>query len=153
MVGQQCQIAGQKGAFGLLIEVRQIRSQSGALQPVDYRLMRSERMKIGGAPDINFTALTGEQIVPGVRRKQGLAAAVRHSQLAGDLTHQSMGGLLPVIRHLHRQRTVIRQLIHQMRKQRLMIRQPLQRVVGIDHVWRLRRPPAGDIGLDELTVG
>ncbi len=34
-----------------------------------------------------------------------------------------------------------------------MIRQPLQRGVGIDHIWRLRRPPAGNIGINEFAVG
>jgi hypothetical protein len=64
-----------------------------------------------------------------------------------------MGRFLPVIRHLHCQRSVVRQLVYQMGEKRLMIRQPLQRGVGIDHIWRLRRPPAGNIGIKEFAVG
>jgi hypothetical protein len=62
-----------------------------------------------------------------------------------------MGRFLPVVRHLYRQHAVIRQLIHQMWKQAFMIRQPLERCVGIEKIGRPFGLILANIGGDEAA--
>ena len=70
-----------------------------------------------------------------------------------NFTGQAMGGLVKVVRGLHRQRTAWVQLVDQVRVERGVVGQPLQRGIGQNHIQALRRMPGADICQLEVQPG
>src|SRR5690606_294930 len=127
----------------------QERQQCRGLEPLHYRSGAIEYVEIGGAPDIQFAGVGTEDVVVGLHAMPlgmtHLTDLRRPGPVSRYLAGQSVGRFLQIVGRLDRQPATGRQLRQQSRIKPGVIRQPLQRGVGQDQLWRSLSLPGLDI--------
>ena len=115
-------------------------------------------MVVSRVPDIKAAAMGLQKSIVFMWRPDDLARSRRVSERIGPrpgfrrLAHQPMAGLMQIVRHLQRQYAARFQSLEQAKKNRDMIRHPLETGVGIKQV-RIRLPrPCRDIRFNELDL-
>ena len=128
-----------------LIERVEERAKSGSFQPFDNGSRAGERMKVSRAPDVDMRRMGAQQAEIPVRkmplgsRRCRVLELRRPRPVACDLAHEPMRRLIEIVRHLRGERSARLELGDERRKQRLVIRNPLQHGISEDHVERLFR--------------
>ena len=108
-------------------------------------------VKIGRPPDVDDSALIAKQseiplsTVAGVQHPRRCSEFGSPSSASGNLAHKAMRWLVETVGNLHGQTARRRKLGEEPRKQGSVVRYPLQRSIGQNHVESPRAAPRRDI--------
>jgi hypothetical protein len=136
-----------------LVERRQQRAETAALDEIEYRVLAREDLGVLRVPDIQRVGVRAQQVVIERRvadrpvAEDGLQT-VAPGAVAGGVHHQAMRRRVVVGRYLDRQAAARRDEPGKPRKQRVVAVEPLQRRVRVQDVDFFLGLPVGYVGFD-----